>query len=183
MPHKGIDRIIRAIPADLKLRVVGRVYHEAYRTLLGELAVGKDVEFIHNASDTELVSLYQQSTLFAQASCSRDIYGNPVPKTELMGLTTLEAMSSGLAAIVSADGGSLPELVTDAAFGRVFGPLSELEDLLRLHQSGAWPEAGAGTWARAHVVTAHGLAAYGRRLAGFYAEMHARESEHALCAS
>jgi glycosyltransferase involved in cell wall biosynthesis len=183
MPHKGIDRIIRAIPVDLKLRVVGPVCHGAYRNLLGELAEGKDVEFIHNASDIELVRLYQQSTLFTQGSCTRDIYGNTVSKTELMGLTTLEAMSCGLAAIVSADGGSLPELVSDSTFGRVFSSPSELEDLLRLHQSGAWPEAGAGTAARAHVVRAHGLAAYGRRLAGFYGEMHARASENALCAS
>jgi glycosyltransferase involved in cell wall biosynthesis len=31
MPHKGIDRLIRALPTGLKLRVVGRVYHEPYR--------------------------------------------------------------------------------------------------------------------------------------------------------
>ena len=76
MPHKGIDRIIRALPAGLKLRVVGRVYHEEYRALLGSLAVGKDVEFVHDASDEELVSLYQQSTVFVQGSCSRDVVRN-----------------------------------------------------------------------------------------------------------
>src|SRR5262245_11773236 len=44
MPHKGIDRVIRALPPRLKLRVVGRVYHETYRTLLESLAAGKNVE-------------------------------------------------------------------------------------------------------------------------------------------
>ena len=142
MPHKGIDRIIRALPAGLKLRVVGRVYHEEYRALLGSLAVGKDVEFVHDASDEELVSLYQQSTVFVQGSCIRDIYGSIVSKTELMGLTTLEAMACGLPVIVSADGGSLPELVTDTRFGYVFSDEHDLSLRLRLHQAGAWPGIG-----------------------------------------
>lgn len=183
MPHKGIDRIIRALPLGLKLRVVGRVYHEAYRTLLGELAVGKDVEFIHDASDDSLLGLYQQSTLFVQGSCIRDVYGSVAPKTELMGLTTLEAMACGLPVIVSADGGSLPELVTDPVFGRVFSTHEELEFLLRKHQAGLWPAGDVGKAARAHVIDASGLVEYGRRLAGFYAAVHTRRLGGALAYS
>jgi glycosyltransferase involved in cell wall biosynthesis len=183
MPHKGIDRIIRALPPTLKLRVVGRVYHEPYRALLGELAKGKDVEFISDPPDGSLVEIYQQSTLFVQASCMRDVYGNVTAKTELMGLTTLEAMACGLPVAVSADGGSLPELVTDARFGAVFNDEAELETILRRHQAGFWPSAGAAAAARAHAVATCGLAAYGRRLAAFYAAAHARRLKGLPCVS
>jgi glycosyltransferase involved in cell wall biosynthesis len=181
MPHKGIDRIILALPKGLKLRVVGHVYSEEYRTLLTGLAEGKDVDFIFNAVDNSLVDIYQQSTLFVQASCVHDIYGNVAAKAELMGLTTLEAMASGLPVVVSADGGSLPELVTDPRFGSVFKSAAELEMTLRRHQAGLWPPAGAAVFAREHAVTKFGLAGYGRRLADFYASVHARrmDSQHA----
>ncbi len=183
MPHKGIDRILRALPVGLKLRIVGRVYHDAYRDLLGELAAGKDVEFIHDATDEDVRALYQRSTLFAQGSCFRDVYGNLAPKTELMGLTTLEAMSCGLPVVVSADGGSLPELVTDPAFGRVFHDHADLADVLRQHRAGAWPAPGSAQAARAHVIEASGEERYGVRLAAFYEEIHARRVEAAGCAS
>jgi glycosyltransferase involved in cell wall biosynthesis len=183
MPHKGIDRVIRALPPDLKLRVVGRVYHEEYWTLLRQLAEGKDVEFIFDARDDSLVATYQKSTLFVQASCMRDVYGNLASKTELMGLTTLEAMACGLPVIVSADGGSLPELVTDSRFGLIFKNESDLGAMLRRHQARLWPSPGASAVARAHVVATCGLTAYGRRLADFYAAIHARRLEGPACGS
>jgi len=183
MPHKGVDRLIRALPPGLKLRVVGRVYHDAYRALLGELAAGKDVEFIHDAADRDLVALYQQSTLFLQGSCVRDVYGSVAPKTELMGLTTLEAMAAGLPVVVSADGGSLPELVTDRRFGAVFETEEDLAALLRRHQAGLWPAPGGAAAARSHAVAQFGLAPYGRRLADFYAELHANRTGMLACAS
>jgi glycosyltransferase involved in cell wall biosynthesis len=183
MPHKGIDRILRTLPSGLKLRVVGRVYNEEYRAFLVGLAEGKDVDFIFDAPDGSLVELYQRSTLFVQASCMRDLYGNVAPKTELMGLTTLEAMACGLPVIVSADGGSLPELVTDPRFGAVFKDEVELSGMLRRHQAGLWPAVGASAAARAHAVTAYGLASYGRRLADFYAAVHTRRLDGLSCAS
>ena len=183
MPHKGIDRIIRALPPGLKLRVVGRVYNEEYRTLLSGLAEGKDVEFIFDAPDGSLVAIYQESTLFVQASCMQDVYGNVAAKTELMGLTTIEAMACGLPVIVSSDGGSLPELVADPSFGALFKGEAELGAMLRRHQAGLWPPAGASAIARAHAVTTYGLAAYGRSLADFYAAVHARRLGGLACAS
>jgi len=178
MPHKGIDRLIRALPVGLKLRVVGRVYHDEYRSMLGTLAHGKDVEFIHDASDEDLLDLYQKSTVFLQGSCIADVYGNLQPKTELMGLTTLEAMSCGLPVIVSADGGSLPELVTDPKFGYVFSTTEELDSVLRQHMAGLWPAVGAARAARAHVVSAAGLTEYGKRLGAFYRDVHAQRQTY-----
>jgi len=183
MPHKGIDRIIRALPSGLKLRVVGRVYHEEYHTLLRQLAEGKDVEFISGADDDRLVSIYQQASLFVQASCVRDVYGNVAAKTELMGLTTLEAMACGLPVIVSADGGSLPELVTDTRFGAVFKDEADLASLLRRHQAGIWPPLGGRTAAREHAISTYSLATYGRKLADFYAAAHTRRLRGRVCAS
>jgi len=172
MPHKGIDRVIRALPAQLKLRVVGRVYHEHYRALLESLAEGKNVEFVHDPTDGQLVDLYQRSTIFVQASCTRDVYGTSVPKTELMGLTTIEAMACGLPVIVSRDGGALPELITDKRFGSVFSDEHDLTLQLMQHHAGIWPSPGAGQLARACAESAYSLRAVGRRLADFYLTVH-----------
>jgi glycosyltransferase involved in cell wall biosynthesis len=183
MPHKGIDRIIRVLPAGLKLRVVGRVYHEDYRALLGRLAEGKDVQFISDASDDQLVSIYQESSLFVQASCAQDVYGNVAAKRELMGIATLEAMACGLPVVVSSDGGSLSELVTDSRFGAVFNDEVGLEVLLHRHQVGLWPLPAGPTAARAHAVNTFGLAAFGQRLGDFYNEAHSYRAKRTACAS
>ena len=170
MRHKGIDRVISALPVGLKLRVVGRVYDAHYHKMLLDMARTRDVEFIHDADDDRLLELYRTSGVFIQASTTKDLYGNLVKKPELMGLTTLEAMSTGLPAIVS-NAGSLPELVPDERFGRVFHSEVELEDMLRDYLVGAWPAAEAATvaqLARAHVVENHGFDAIGRRLLAFY---------------
>src|SRR5262249_52319898 len=108
MPHKGIDRVIAALPPELSLTIVGRVYHEPYYALLHQMAEGKNVRFVLDADDDALLHLYRTSHLFVQASTARDIYGNSISKSELMGLTTLEAMACGLPVLVS-DTGSLPE--------------------------------------------------------------------------
>jgi glycosyltransferase involved in cell wall biosynthesis len=167
MPHKGIDRVIAALPRDMSLTIVGRVYHQPYYELLRQMANGKDVRFVLDADDKTLLDLYRTSGLFAQASTARDVYGNSVAKSELMGLTTLEAMACGLPVVVS-DTGSLPELVPDSRFGRVFSEEEELGAILRSVSSGAWPEANAGALARAHVVEVHGMRTIARRLAAFY---------------
>jgi glycosyltransferase involved in cell wall biosynthesis len=183
MPHKGIDRLIRALPPGLKLRVVGKVYHEEYRRLLGSLASGKDVEFIHDASDDHLLDLYRQSSVFLQASCIQDVYGSIAPKTELMGLTTLEAMSCGLPVMVSADGGSLPELVTDERFGHVFANEDDLTSMLLHHMAGRWPAPGARQLAREHTIAEHGLSSFGHKLADFYLQVHYSRVQKLACES
>ena len=178
MPHKGIDRVIAVLPPGLRLIVVGRVYHEPYYDLLRQMAYGKDVEFVHDANDETLLDLYRSSSVFVQASTARDVYGNIVAKSELMGLTTLEAMACGLPAVVS-DTGSLPELVPDPRFGRVFSGEEELSSILRGVSGGAWPGAEAAALARAHVVGAHGMEAVGRRLTAFYRAVLSARSQPA----
>lgn len=167
LPHKGIDRIIVALPPGLRLLVVGRVYDRRYYELLLEMAAGKEVTFIHDADDQQLVELYRGAAVLVQASTARDIFGNRVEKPELMGLTTLEAMACGLPAVVS-DAGSLAELVPDPRFGRVFRNDDDLAAVLRDILSGQWPGPQASEQARSHVVATHSMAAIGRRLADAY---------------
>lgn len=171
LPHKGIDRVIAALPQGLRVRIVGRVYHEPYYKMLKKMSKGKDVVFIHDADDKMLVELYRSSGLFLQASTTKDCYGTIVRKPELMGLTTLEAMSCGLPAIVS-NAGSLPELVRDPDFGLVFSSDDELAGCLRAFLRGAWPPHGAAEKARRHVVANHSFAAIGRQLCNFYMSVH-----------
>jgi glycosyltransferase involved in cell wall biosynthesis len=173
MPHKGIDRVIAALPPGLRLIVAGRVHHDSYYELLRRMAEGKDVRFVHDADDTALLELYQSAGLFVQASTSQDVYGTAVAKPELMGLTTLEAMACGLPAAVS-DTGSLPELVPDPRFGRIFSGHDDLTAILRDVVEGTWPGSDAAALARAHVVGEHGMRTIGRRLAAFYLAVSAR---------
>jgi glycosyltransferase involved in cell wall biosynthesis len=167
MPHKGIDRVIAALPREFSLTIVGHVYHEPYYELLRQMANGKNVRFVLDADDETLLDLYRTSGLFVQASTAQDIYGNIVANAELMGLTTLEAIACGLPAVVS-DTGSLPELVPDPRFGRVFSSDEELSTILRSVASGIWPETDAEALARAHAVKVHGMHTIARRLAAFY---------------
>lgn len=176
MPHKGIDRVVAALPPGLRLVVVGQVYHDPYYELLRRMAEGKDVRFIHDADDTTLLVLFQSAGLFVQASTAQDVYGNTVAKPELMGLTTLEAMACGLPVAVS-DTGSLPELVADPRFGRVFSGQTDLSAILSEVSEGTWPGPDAGAHARAHVVEKHGMETIGRRLAAFYRLVSARQGQ------
>lgn len=167
LPHKGIDRVIAALPTSLSLTIVGRPYHQPYYELLLKMAEGKDVRFVLEADDDALLDIYNRSAIFVQASTVRDIYGASVSKPELMGLTTLEAMSCELPVIVS-DAGSLPELITDSRFGKVFSSHDELVTILDKVVAGVWPAPDAGKLARSHVISSHGLGAIGARLADFY---------------
>lgn len=167
LPHKGIDQVISTLPAGMSLRIVGQVYHEPYYTLLRDLARGKNVTFIHDADDTNLVELYQSSSLFVQASTAKDCYGNTSSRPELMGLTTLEAMACGLPVIVS-DAGSLPELAADPRFSRVFHSRDELGRMLRDFAAGRWPDPDAGKLARSHALVNLGFEAVGHHLGRFY---------------
>jgi glycosyltransferase involved in cell wall biosynthesis len=170
MPHKGIDRIIAALPEGMRLRVVGRVYHQSYYELLIQMSRGKDVVFIHDADDHALVRLYRESGIFLQGSTTRDCYGNAVDKPELLGLTALEAMSCGLPVIVS-NVGSLPELVPDPRFGRTFVDHQDLVAGMTSYVSGIWPSPDDRERARRHVVLNHSFSVIGRRLADFYVRL------------
>lgn len=167
LPHKGIDRIISALPNGFHLKIVGRVYDESYFSLLKNMAKNKSVEFIHNADDRLLLKLYQGAAIFLQGSTHKDLYGNIIQKPELMGLTALEAMACGLPVIVS-DAGSLPELVPNGNIGRTFGTHEDLisifDDYMRLQ----WPVKGVNELARSYIVENYSFLSVGRKIADIY---------------
>jgi glycosyltransferase involved in cell wall biosynthesis len=170
LPHKGIDRILRALPPDLPLTLVGRPYDRHYAKLLARLARGKRVAFVTGADDAELVALYRASSLFVQASTPVDVYGHRTTRAELMGFTALEAMACGVPVLLSRTA-SFPELACEPAFSRLFDDEAELTAALAEHASGAWPPAGARKAARAHAAARFGMAEVGARVASLYAEV------------
>ena len=177
LPHKGIDRIINALPDDLPLNVVGRIYDNNYYHLLQRLSKNKQVTFVSDANDQELLTLYRTATVFVQGSTFRDCFGTSIQKPELMGLTTLEAMSCGLPVILS-NTASLPELAPDPAFALVFANDNHLRELLKAHRTDIWPATNAGIMARRHVVEKHSFQAIGLRLAQFYTALAKKTVTH-----
>lgn len=172
LPHKGCDRVIDALPDGLALRLVGRAYDNAYFDLLQKRAKGKNVTFVTDADDVALKAFYHTAGLYVHASTFTDIYGNRIAKPELMGLTTLEALACGMPVAVS-NTASLPELAPDPRFSRVFDEVAGLRVVLEDYKAGRWPSEDVAGLARAHTVENYSFPVVGRRIAEFYAQVHA----------
>jgi glycosyltransferase involved in cell wall biosynthesis len=138
-PHKGIDRLIRALPAGAALRVAGSGGHDPapperdYPQLLRRLAQDREVSFLGPVPEPALPDLYRQASVLVLPSVERTCYGRPVPVSELLGLTALEAMASGTPVIASRIGG-LAEVVVDGQTGFLVEPgdVAALRDRLTL---------------------------------------------------
>lgn len=171
LPHKGFDRIIDALPSGVPLKLIGRPYDPAYFEFLQRRAEGKQVTVVTDADDVVLRMAYQTASLYVHASTFVDVYGRSVSKPELMGLTTLEALSSGMPIVVS-DTASLPELATDSRISRTFTDVASLAAILKDHAAGNWPGPGASEIARQHAVSNFSFVEVGRRIAEFYDRVH-----------
>ena len=151
LPHKGIDVLIRAIDPGVALRVVGRRYDERYFGLLQELARGKDVTFVTDASDADILAMYQAAAVAVLPSVATSVYGEVSNAPELLGFTLLEAMSCATPVICS---DALPGIVVDGESGFVV-PQRDVEALasrLRLILSDAALAARLGAAARQRVL-------------------------------
>jgi glycosyltransferase involved in cell wall biosynthesis len=134
-PHKGIDRLIRALPSGIRLTCAGTGGHDprppasGYVPLLRRLAVGSPVTFVGAVPDTELPVLYRRAQVLVLPSVHRTCYGDQVALPELLGLAVLEAMASGTPVVCSRLGG-LPEVVRDNETGFLVTPgdVNELHD-------------------------------------------------------
>ena len=126
-PHKGVDRLIRALPAGAELSVVGTAGHDAepperdYPDLLRRLARGRPVRFLGAVPDDELAALYRRAAVLALPSVDVTCYGRHIAVVELLGLAALEAMASGTPVVCSRIGG-LPEVVEDRVTGLLVEP-------------------------------------------------------------
>ncbi len=130
LPHKGIDRVLEALPADLPMDVIGRPYAPEYMDVLRQLAAGKQVTFHHDFDDARLLEAYQRARCVVLPSLYKDYYGNETTIPELMGQTLLEGMSCGVPAICT-DVAGMPESVMDGVTGFVVPP----EDLGAMRQA------------------------------------------------
>ena len=158
-PHKGIDRLIRALPAGASLRIAGSDGHDpnpperGYPMLLRRLARGRDVTFLGPVPDPALPELYRRAAVLALPSVDRTCYGREVRVSELLGLAALEAMASGIPVVASRIGG-LAEVVVDEETGFLVEPgdLEALGDRLALLLSDRRLAARLGSNARDLVV-------------------------------
>jgi glycosyltransferase involved in cell wall biosynthesis len=133
-PHKGVDRLIAALPVGARLTIAGSEGHDpqlpesGYPAYLRQLAAGRDVRFAGPVSDEDLPQLYRQARVLVLPSVHHTCYGREIRVAELLGLVVLEAMASGTPVICSRLGG-LPEIVDHG----VTGYLVEPGDIDELH--------------------------------------------------
>jgi glycosyltransferase involved in cell wall biosynthesis len=131
-PHKGVDVLIRALPARAHLTVVGSEGHDPvpperdYPGLLRQLASGRNVRFAGAVPDERLPEIMRAASVVVLPSVERTYYGRQVGVSELLGLVLLEAMMSGTPVLASRLGG-IPEIVRHGETGFLVEPGNELE--------------------------------------------------------
>ena len=118
LPHKGIHDLVEALPENMRLNVVGPIQDERFYNRLRDLASGKNVAFIHNCDDNQLIALYRQALCVVLPSSYKTADGLVTRVPELLGQTLLEGMACATCAICT-DVASMPEVVEHDVTGFV----------------------------------------------------------------
>jgi glycosyltransferase involved in cell wall biosynthesis len=121
LPHKGVDDLIRAMPAELPLTIIGQAYDASYLERLRGLASGKRVTFRHDVDDDGLVHAYRRARCVVLPSVYRTDEGLHSKVPELLGQTLLEGMACG-SPVICTRVASMPEIVEDGVTGFVVPP-------------------------------------------------------------
>ncbi len=121
MRHKGIDVLIESLPEGVGLDIIGHVYDEPFYALLAELATGRDVRFVRDASDEYLVQAYSRALATVLPSVYRDVFGGRWAMPELLGCVLQESMACGTPTICT-DVGGMPEIIEHGVSGFVVPP-------------------------------------------------------------
>lgn len=121
LPHKGINDLIRAMPDDMELQIIGQVYDQRYLDDLIGLVEGKRVIFRHDCNDADLVDAYRGALCVVLPSVYRTMYGDQSLVPELLGQTLLEGMACGTPSICT-NVASMPEIVDDGVTGFIVPP-------------------------------------------------------------
>jgi len=179
-PHKGVDRLIAALPPGAHLRISGSAGHDQrppecdYPLLLRQLAAGRDIAFLGAVADDDLPALYRSAAVLVLPSVTRTCYGRAMRVSELLGLVALEAMASGTPVICSRVGG-LPEVSEDGTTGYLVTPgdVDGLRERLAEVLSGASLAAQLGKNARERVREHFTWRACAERCLAAYSELTA----------
>lgn len=138
-PHKGVEVLLRAVPPDVPLTLVGTGGHDprppesGYPGLLARLARGRRVRFVTGADDAEVAALYRRAAVVCLPSVRVTCYGRRVAISELLGLAAIEAMASGTPVVCSGLDG-LAEVVGhgETGFHAEPGNVAELRDRIAM---------------------------------------------------
>jgi glycosyltransferase involved in cell wall biosynthesis len=128
-PHKGVDRLIEALPPGTRLTIAGSEGHDpawperGYADLLRRRAASASgqVTFAGTVTEEELPRLMRRHAVLVLPSVERTCFGREVRVSELLGLTVIEAMASGTPVVCSRTGG-VAEVVADGATGCLVPP-------------------------------------------------------------
>ena len=120
--HKGIDTVIRALPA-VRAAVPAARYAVAgvgsrraqFERLVADLGLGEAVRFLGFVGDDDLPALYNAADLYVGASRRYDLLA------EGFGIALVEASACGLA-VVGGRSGGVPDAVRDGETGILVDP-------------------------------------------------------------
>ncbi len=121
-PYKGVDMVLRSLPAlikqgiDLKYRIVGTGSDlERLKKLVSELSLQSHVLFLGALSQREIIEHYNAADLFILLSRQE------LPDVEGFGLVFLEAAACGLPSLGGASGG-IPDAIDNGQSGWLVDP-------------------------------------------------------------
>ena len=121
LPHKGLDDLIDALPADMPAEIIGEAHDAGYRESLGQRAAGKRILFRSGVPDDQLVEAYRRAACVVLPSVYRTRQGLETAVPELLGQTLLEGMACETPGICT-DVASLPEVIEHGVTGLIVPP-------------------------------------------------------------